>query len=240
MPIGAAADPISAPAPPDFPSGSLLHQLTGECRAAVAARWRISEHPAGQLIIGAEDRDEDVYFVLSGIARSAVFTVSGREVAFTDIAAGDCFGELSAIDRLPRSASVVALEPLRAARLTGREFEDLLAARPELAQALLRHIAGKVRDLSRKLLEFTAMTGQQRVCGELLRLGRKHRRHLDAAVIVQPPTQAELATVVFTARETVAREMSRLQRLGLLTRSRAEWRIPSLSRLEREMLAGSG
>ncbi len=222
----------------EYPPGCLLDELTAGCRAALAARWNVGSYAAGQLVIGAEDRDDDVYFVLSGIARSAAFTVTGREVAFTDIAPGDCFGELAAIDHLPRSASVVALEPLQAARLAARDFTELLAARPELAQAMLIHVAGKVRDLSRKLLEFTALTSQQRVCGELLRLGRKHRLQPDTAVISQPPTQAELAAMVFTTRETVAREMSRLQRSGLLRRTRSEWRITSLSRLEREMLVG--
>jgi CRP-like cAMP-binding protein len=201
----------------------------------LSARWRVSDHRSGELLIGEEDHSDEIYFVLAGAARSAAFTVNGREVAFTDIGPGDCFGELAAIDHQPRSTSVVALEALRVARLPGRELEALLSRQPELALALLRHISGKLRDLSRRLLEFTALTGQQRVCGELVRLGRKHRSQLDTAVIHRPPTQAELARVVFTTRETVAREMSRLQRGGLLSRTRSQWLIPSLSRLEREL-----
>lgn len=224
-----------APTVSSFADDGLLESLSDPCRAALSKRWRVTNHPAGQLLISEEDHSNDIYFVLKGVARSATFTVNGREVAFADIGPGDCFGELSAIDHLPRSTSVVALEDISIARLPGREFDALLSTQPELSRALLRHISGKLRDLSRRLVEFSAMTGQKRVCGELLRIGRKHRNQLDSAVILRPPTQAELAKLIFTTRETVAREMSRLQRNGLLTRTRAEWRIPSLSRLEREV-----
>jgi len=86
--------------------------------AALAERWTVRIYRQHELIIAHGDRDRDVFFILDGQARVTLFSGLGREVAYRDIQPGDIFGELAAIDGRERSASVIALELTRTARLS--------------------------------------------------------------------------------------------------------------------------
>ena len=219
----------------DYPATTLLGRLSHECRARLAARSRVERLSGGELIIGEGDSDKDLFFVLSGEVRAAVFTLGGKEVAFRDIAAGDCFGEIAAIDKQARVSSIIAREDMSVARLPAREFDALLETDPEFAGELLRLLAGKLRDLSHRVVEYAELTAAQRVRRELLRLARDQRSGIDAAVIANPPAQSELAAMIFARREAVAREMAALGRRGVIKREGGALHIPSLRRLEAEI-----
>ena len=92
----------------------------------------------------------------------------------------------------------------------------------------------KLRRVTRQLTEYAALTGPQRICGELLAMAKRHRSGPDAAQVPHPVTQAELSRIVFTNRETVTREVARLKGKNLLSWSRSAIQVPSIARLERE------
>jgi CRP-like cAMP-binding protein len=80
------------------------------------------------------------------------------------------FGEIAAIDRKPRSASIEALETCTIASLSSDQFEALLLREPSVAMATLREIAADVRRLSERVFEFSTMAVRNRIHAELLRL----------------------------------------------------------------------
>ena len=86
-------------------SGTSLPRLCQRCRGA-ANGADITPH---QIILGYQDDSREVFFVVRGQVRVTFFSECGREVSFRDLPAGEMFGELSAIDGLPRSCTVVAL-----------------------------------------------------------------------------------------------------------------------------------
>ena len=210
---------------PPAPASGFLGGLSAEARAACAARWTVRRLAAGSVIVGEGDRDDALLFLLAGRARSAVFTRNGREVVFADIAVGDCFGEVAALDGGERTASVVALTPVTVAALPGAALAPLLDARPEISRALLRLLCAKLRHASSRLAGLAELSAPQRVRVELLRLARERRTGLDAALLPEPPTQAELAARVFARREAVAREMARLSRRGQIGRASCRERV---------------
>ena len=87
----------------------LLAPLAASLRDRIAQQcaWRI--YAADELVVGELDDSRDVFFVASGRVRAVAYSESGKEVIYRDIAAGSLFGEFSAIDGAPRSATVVAL-----------------------------------------------------------------------------------------------------------------------------------
>ena len=61
---------------------------------------------------------------------------------------GDFFGELSILDGRPRVAQVVADGPTTCLALASWDFEALLLAEPRVSLAILRGLAGRLRDLT--------------------------------------------------------------------------------------------
>ncbi len=186
--------------------------------------WRY--HEAGNVILHFEDRSDNVYFVTEGSTRVTLCTPEGWEVLFRDIAAGDFFGELAAIDGEPRSVRITALVRTRLAALPGPAFVAAVLACPGMCRALLRHMSRRIREHSFRLLEFAALPVRERLCSELLRLSRPRSDGTGAAVVSPPLPHHVLAARIGTHREVVAREMSALARRGVIASTRQAIIIP--------------
>ena len=162
-----------------------------------------------------------------------IYSAEGKAVVFTDLRPGAMFGEIAAIDRGPRSASVEAIEACTIASLSAPQFEDLLMGQPVVALATLRHVTEEVRRLSERVLEFSTLVVQNRIHAELLRLAAD-ARHKDGQALLSPaPTLSDIANRVSTHREAVSRELSRLGSIGLLRRDGSVLRVTDVVRLEK-------
>lgn len=201
-----------------FPETSTLARCGPAGVAVLARHWQESVIPARSVVLSDEDTGDDVYFVLSGTARAATFTDDGKEVLLSDITEGEGFGLFAAIDGQPRSTNVVAVTECRAARITARAFQAAMEEEHAIARAVMQYLVGAIRSLSTRVTLVATRNAEQRLAGELLRLAGAETD--DAEAVLDPlPTQQELAALIFSQREAVGREMSRLRDLGLIERS---------------------
>ena len=199
---------------------------------ALAGQWKVRSYRRDELIIAHGEGDREVFFVLAGSARVTLFSVSGKEVAYRAIHRGDIFGELAAIDGKARSASVIAMEPTRAAILAPEAFRSLLNSHPSLGWALLVHLSGVVRRMTERVYEFSTLVVRERVICELLRRADEAGARRGAEAVIPAPRQLELAAAISTHREAVSREMSLLSKKGLIQRRGDELLLNDLVALQ--------
>lgn len=197
---------------------------------AAACHWR--SHERGELIVGQEDSSTTVYMIARGTVRTAFYAEDGTEVGFRDLRAGQMFGEIAAIDRQPRSASVVATTGCLLASLSADSFRRLLRLHPAFAEIVLRRLAALVRALSDRVVEFSTLAVTNRIHAELLRLARDNMMG-DHAYIDPAPRHAVLASRISTRREAVAREIGRLTKEGILKKSGRALVVRDMAALER-------
>lgn len=100
----------------------------------------------GQVVVEEGLLGETLFVVLSGEGR-----VERRGRTLARVRPGDFFGELSALDGGPRTASVVAETPLEVLRLFRRTLFKLLKDEPQLALKLMDGIVRRVREVDRRL-----------------------------------------------------------------------------------------
>ena len=74
-------------------------------RESTAKRCRWRRLTPGQQIIGHLDETRDVFFITAGRVRANSFALTGQEVTYRDIDAGDMFGEYAAIGCLKKAFS---------------------------------------------------------------------------------------------------------------------------------------
>ncbi|MCG8545892.1 MAG: Crp/Fnr family transcriptional regulator, partial [Alphaproteobacteria bacterium] len=153
-----------------------------------------------------------------GRVRVVNYSLSGREVTFDDLEAGESFGELAALDSQPRSANVVALEDTTVASLTHDAFRELLLEHPELALKILVVMAGIIRTSTERIMDLSTLGANNRVHAELLRLAKPGMREDNTAVITPIPIHGDIASRVSTTRETVARVLGDMSRNELVKR----------------------
>jgi CRP-like cAMP-binding protein len=210
---------------------TILAGLSEGALAKLAAQCLWRDYDVGQSILAYQDTSTDVSFLVHGKARAIIYSPDGKAVIFTDLQPGAMFGEIAAIDRGPRSASVEAMEPCAVASLSAAQFEALVRAEPSVATATLRHLAGEVRRLSDRVFEFSTMVVRNRIHAELLRLAGGANVKQTVVILTPAPSLADIADRISTHREAVSRELARLVDIGLLSREGKSLRIADMAKL---------
>ncbi|MDH4113276.1 MAG: cyclic nucleotide-binding domain-containing protein [Actinomycetota bacterium] len=98
----------------------------------------------GEAVVREGELGETLFVVLEGEGK-----VVRRNKKVGTVVPGEFFGELSAIDAQPRSASVVAVTPMRVLRLFRRHLLALLDDEPQLTIKLLDGIVRRIRQIDR-------------------------------------------------------------------------------------------
>ena len=195
-----------------------------------ALRWKSVE--AHQEIINREDRNTDLIFIQKGKVRIVIYTLSGREITLDDVEAGGFFGELAAIDKAPRSATVFALEPSALAFLAADKFSEFMREESQLAMRIMERMSTVIRNASARIVELSTLGANNRIHAEILRLGLEKGVEKDVKIYITPvPVHNEIASRVSTARETVARAMNDLARKKIVTREKRTLVIHDIKKL---------
>jgi CRP/FNR family cyclic AMP-dependent transcriptional regulator len=178
---------------------------------------------------------EEVMILLSGRVKVTFTTAEGKEVVLRFCGPGDLLGELSVLDELPRSSSVVALEPAEALVLAASDFRGLIASHPELALRLLRSISRRFRDADRKRIEFAASQTLARLAARLAELADAYGESTEDGVAIDLRiSQEELAGWTGSSREAVAKALHTLRELELVQTDRRRLTVTDLDGLRRQ------
>lgn len=168
----------------------------------------------GQAVLHKGGTGDHLVFLLSGRLQAVDLTEDGREIGLSFLMAGDYFGELSVIDGLPRSATVVACEPSIYALLPRAQALELMHNNPLIAERMFKRLAVGIRRAS----DFRTILGIpnafQRVYALLDYLAKISPGGL--VVIEKLPTQQEISIMINTSRETVSRAIQVLIQRGVV------------------------
>jgi CRP-like cAMP-binding protein len=216
----------------DVPS-AVLEDLARSCA------WRAV--PAGQQILIAREESADVYFVGSGKVRIVLYSATeGRRVLFAVLGPYQMFGEVAAIDRIARSASVEAEEDCVLGILPREPFRRLAAEHPAFAFAVMKQLAAQVRRLSDRVFEFSTLGVQSRIYSELLRCAVPVAGKIGQGLLSPAPHRSDLAARVSTNREAVSRAITVLKRRGIIRTEGKELRVLDLEALRQLVLKAKG
>ncbi len=214
---------------------ALFKGLAAPARQALEQRCRWRTYAEGEQIIDRENDTQDVFFVVSGLARVVNYSPAGREVSFDDIGPGGMFGELAALDGRPRSAAVVARAETVAASLLPPAFREIMEMHPPVTKALLARLVEVIRESTERIMDLSTLGAHNRVYAELLREARDSDPAgfggQNMAAIRPMPVHSDIASRVSTARETVARVLNELARKGLVERQKDALVILDVARL---------
>jgi CRP-like cAMP-binding protein len=201
----------------EFDEHVFLRRLTEEEASSLGSRSRRRTYARGAVLFRQGDAGEEILVLRAGRVKVCARRPSG-EVILAVLDAGALLGELSAVDGAPRSATVVALEPVEVDVATCGEFARLLEEHPRIATELLRLVASRLRDASLRQLEFGTMDTLGRLCAALTELATRYgRQDGDGTEISAPLHQGELASWSGMSREAVVKGFRQLRSLGWLS-----------------------
>jgi CRP-like cAMP-binding protein len=214
----------------------LFVELSDDALRRVVALCVVQNRTRNTQILSVRDETNDVFFILEGRLQVKNYSEHGREFIFSEIGAGQIFGEFSALDGLPRSASVVAMEDTVVARMKAADFVALLRADFDLTLRLLRILTGKARGLSDRIFELIALNARDRICFELARLAADGVKDGPRVLIRPAPTHYEIAARIGSHREAVTRELNHLESRGYVELGRRHLVILDMARFASDLL----
>jgi CRP/FNR family transcriptional regulator, cyclic AMP receptor protein len=204
--------------------------------AFIAARGRKVRIRSGEVLFREGDISSSVYAIVSGRINLFITTPSGRDVILGFKVPVQGFGELSAIDAGPRSASAIAMESTVISQMTGDEFLDELQQVPVLSLVVLRGLAEQLRALNGRISARTSDHTPQRVGQLLIELSVKFRRHNPTSgSVVIPLSHDEVAAWVGATREATSRALSLFRSAGAVETGRNRIVVCDASALIRTM-----
>lgn len=119
----------------------LFSGLSGRQLRKLEKLTRSVDHSSGQTV-ATEGHGPLAFHLIAG--GTASVSVQGSEVR--SLGAGDYFGEISAIDGKPRSATITATSALKTLAIPHHEFDRLLSDEPEFAHTILLVLCSRLRD----------------------------------------------------------------------------------------------
>jgi CRP/FNR family cyclic AMP-dependent transcriptional regulator len=202
-------------------------ELTEVAQVAVPRSWQ-----QGEVVFREGDSGDTCYLLRSGAVLLTRGHGDGRTIALAELRAGAMFGELAMFRGETRSATVQAIEDTRALALLARDVQRLVRRNPEIALTLLASMSERVRRTNERLLQQSFQTVAGRVASALLSqsVARQAEGAGERDVLIRA-TQADIAGLAGTSRESASRFLATLARAGVVSLGRGKVTVHDPGRL---------
>ena len=209
----------------------LFAELSEDELARVASVAIPRSFPRGVRVFHEGDDSDACYVVREGDLRVTREHSDGRAIALATLGPGDFFGELAMLDAGLRSASVETLSDSELLALPALDMRRLIAAHGEIAAKLIVALTRRLRETNERVARQSFQTVPSRVAGVLAQLIAEEALPEDRDGITIRMTQADLAQLAGTSRESVSRFLATLERAGVVAVGRGRVTIVQPRRL---------
>jgi CRP/FNR family transcriptional regulator, cyclic AMP receptor protein len=196
---------------------SLFAELDDRELAQIASVAKTRRYAKDDVIFHADESGDVFCVIREGKVKITMISPEGKEIILTMMGPGEFFGEMALLDDAPRSATVVALEPLEVVTIWRSDFLQILADNFSITRKLLSELSKRVRRMSLRIESLATMDVYGRLARFFLDLAQQQGKLLDNGyVAVTRPTHQAIANMIGTSRETVSRLIHELMRQDLL------------------------
>ena len=175
----------------------------------------------GQAVFREGDASDTCYVVRDGHARAIRSHGDGRTITLATFGPGDIFGELAMFEDERRSATVEAVGEMSVVGVLGPDMRRLMGEHPDIAMKLVIALGRRLRETNERLTRQSFQTVQSRVAvvlGQLVEDAVAEGRPSHDVLVTA--TQADLAQLAGSSRESASRFLAVLERAGVISQGR--------------------
>jgi CRP-like cAMP-binding protein len=215
----------------------VLRSLPDEDAKKLLRASKVNTYARREVLVSEGEKSDTFHIVLEGRVAIRVTRPSGDTAIVNILGPDSHFGEVSLLREAEtrRTASVMAIEPVRTLSIPASVFHDLRERNPRLEALVSRLLAERVDELSAQLLEAMYDPLERRVVRRLVSLT------VTFGVAAGPPTtpvtipltQDELAELVGGTRPSVNQVLRRLVDEGVVELSRGRIIVTDAAALRR-------
>jgi CRP/FNR family transcriptional regulator, cyclic AMP receptor protein len=154
----------------------------------------------GEAVFNKGDAGDYLYVVVDGTVRATSGSADGRTAMLNLIGKGDIFGEIAALDGLPRSTDVIAHSDCILVAIPGRDLLRVIDEHPQLATKFLELLCRRLRWTSGQVERLMLQTIPARLAGTLVRLAERETEGTPSRIEM---TQQQIGEMAGMSRESV-------------------------------------
>jgi CRP-like cAMP-binding protein len=148
----------------------------------------LTRYRKGDFVFRQDEEGDEMYIVQSGSV-AIKKKVGGTRTTVTVLEKGDFFGEMSILERLPRTADAEVLEDAGIISINSQTFGEMIRSNPEIAVRMLRKYSMRMREYSEQLENYAAQRAS----------GASEMPEMPEMPDIDKPTKAPEGTVPSTA-----------------------------------------
>ncbi len=214
---------------------TIFNKLTDSQLTKIKRCVTPKNYSAGESVIVHGEESCSLYLILSGSVRATTYSLNGKEICFQHLEQGDIFGELSALDGLPRTTSIIVRSDCVLGMMTSEDIKALMQQYPEVMMGVVTRITSLVRFLCSRVYEYGALGTKERTRAEILRIAKDNVLEDGSALLENMPTHEDIANRIASHREAVTKEISAMVRQGLVEKQGRAIVVPSIEALENSL-----
>lgn len=178
------------------------HQLLPDLQL-LAALGKQQSFKKGVLLFTDGDKGNGLYILLEGRVRAYGSSISGKEITYGYVSAGEYFGEMT-LDGGTRSANVEAVEACLCAIVTNAQLEAFMQEYPRFGTEMLHTVIARARQSTENARNIALLDVYSRLKRAIERLTSE----MSVAIGI---THADLAADVGASREMVSKLLKDLE-----------------------------
>jgi CRP/FNR family transcriptional regulator len=218
---------------------ALLHQVPAFSTLAEEDLARVADvtvprhFEAGVAVFHEGDESDTCYIVRTGHVRAIREHTDGRTITLATFGPGEIFGELAIFDQERRSATIESLEDTDVVAILSSDLRRMLREHPDIAVKLLAALSRRLRETNERLTRQSFQTVQSRVASVLAELVAAARSEgAGESDVLITATQADVAQLAGSSRESASRFLAVLERAGIITQGRGRLTVHRPAALE--------
>jgi CRP/FNR family cyclic AMP-dependent transcriptional regulator len=224
---------VKPAAMPRSTSKTILSRLPEGMSAQLFARAKTCHLNAGNTLFSAGDAGDGCYRLEEGLLKVVITSPRGEERILASLGPGEVAGELSIIDRQPRSAFVIAIKDCELSFISQQNFEK--CTKQDVYRYLVNVLALRLRETDEAVAADSFLTVKARLARAFLEIS-EYLGEDDGTgriVIRHKINQSDLAAMAGVAREYVNRVLSDWKRRDLVTHSSSFYCLNDITTLKR-------
>jgi CRP/FNR family transcriptional regulator len=184
------------------------------------------------VIFHENDPASAFYFVKTGMVKIYKVSRDGREQVLSLLGAGQIFGDVPTFDGGPYPATAATMEDSEIYLIRREDFLEVVRQHPEIAIKVIRVLGARLRQALELVRDLAFKQVPHRLAGLLLKFGEEYGKEADGGILIDISlSRQELAEIVGTSRETVTRELKKMERAGLVSIARRQITIKDRDKL---------
>jgi len=170
--------------------------------------------PKNTILFSKGDETDSLYIIKSGMVKAIIVDEEGKEMILSIHRPGEYFGEMSLIDKEPRSATLITKEPTQLLIIHRKDFMEVFNSNPDMVYDLFRVLLKRLRKATDKVENFAFKDVYGRIANILNQFAKPVA---DEWIIEDKLTHSEIANMIGSSREMVSKILKELTDGGYIS-----------------------